>query len=248
MALIRINHKSAVLGKASDILVIVPEAPKREKLRVLYLLHGLSDDYSAWLRYTSIERYLRYNTDTMVVMPDAQKSFYTDMVYGNKYYTYITEEIPNFLKATFNMSLEREDTYIAGLSMGGYGAFKIALKNPEKYSAAASFSGALDIEGISQLNDDFKRETIAILGENVSLKNSDENLMCLIEKPMPQKPRLLQMCGTGDFLYHFNQNFKKSIENKEFDYKYSEGPGEHNWDYWDQCIIKALEFFEIANK
>lgn len=248
MALIRINHKSTVLGKASDIAIIAPEEPKREKLRVLYLLHGLSDDYSAWLRYTSIERYLKYNTDTVVVMPDAQKSFYTDMVHGNKYYTYIAEEIPKFLSSLFNISKEREDTYIAGLSMGGYGAFKIALKNPDIYSAAASFSGALDIAGITNLNDDFKRETVTILGENYSLEESSENLFYLLKKDMPQKPRLLQMCGTEDFLYQFNQNFKQRIENKEFEYEYYEAPGEHNWDFWDSCIKYALKFFKIENK
>lgn len=248
MALIRINHKSTVLGKASDIAIIAPEEPKREKLRVLYLLHGLSDDYSAWLRYTSIERYLKYNTDTVVVMPDAQKSFYTDMVHGNKYYTYIAEEIPKFLSSLFNISKEREDTYIAGLSMGGYGAFKIALKNPDIYSAAASFSGALDIAGITNLNDDFKRETVTILGENYSLEESSENLFYLLKKDMPQKPRLLQMCGTEDFLYQFNQNFKQRIENKGFEYEYYEAPGEHNWDFWDSCIKYALKFFKIENK
>ncbi len=248
MALIRINHKSSILGKASDIALIVPEKPAKRKLRVLYLLHGLSDDYSAWLRYTSIERYLKNNTDTIVVMPDAQKSFYTDMAYGNKYYTYITEEIPEFLTALFNVSSDRADTYIAGLSMGGYGAFKIALKNPDKFFAAASFSGALDIEGISSMNDDFKKETIAILGDDYSLKDSDENLLYLIDKDMPQKPELLQMCGTEDFLYQFNQNFKNAIKDKGFKFEYHESPGFHNWDYWDYCIKYALNFFGIENK
>lgn len=248
MALLRINHKSTVLGKASDILMLAPESPKREHLRVLYLLHGLSDDYSAWLRYTSIERYLRYNSDTLVVMPDAQKSFYTDMVYGNKYYTYITREIPQFLGSLFNISKSRDDTYIAGLSMGGYGAFKIALKNPELYSAAASFSGALDIAALTQLNDDFKKDTAAILGESYSLEKSDENLLYLLEKGMPEKPRLLQMCGTEDFLYQINLNFKNHIEKKDFDFEYHESPGTHNWDFWDYCIKYALKFFKIENE
>ena len=248
LSLIKINHKSAVLGKASNILILAPESPKREKLRVLYLLHGLSDDYSAWLRYTSLERYLKYNSDTLVVMPDAQKSFYTDMAHGDNYYTYIAKEIPEFISSLFNISKDRNDTYIAGLSMGGYGAFKIALKNPDRFSAAASFSGALDIEALSKSIDGFSKIATDILGEGYELNSSNENLFRLLEKDLPQKPRLLQMCGTEDFLYQINQNFKNKIEDKKFDYEYKESPGTHNWDYWDQCIKYALEFFNIENQ
>ena len=248
MSLIKINHKSTVLGKASNIIILAPETPKKEKLRVLYLLHGLSDDYSAWLRYTSLERYLKYNTDTIVVMPDAQKSFYTDMAHGDNYYTYISKEVPEFIASLFNISKDRNDTYIAGLSMGGYGAFKIALKNPDRFSAAASFSGALDIEGLSQAIEEFPKFAIDILGENYELNSSSENLFRLIEQDLSQKPKLLQMCGTEDFLYQINQNFKNKIEDKNFDYEYQESPGTHNWDYWDQCIKYALKFFNIENQ
>ena len=105
MALIKCNYKSQALGKASEVAIIVPEKKTVEKLRVLYLLHGLSDDYSAWLRYSSLERYVRDNTDTMIVMPDAGRSFYSDMYYGGNYYTYITEELPAFLKSMFGKLL-----------------------------------------------------------------------------------------------------------------------------------------------
>lgn len=248
MALIRCNHKSSALGKASELTILVPETPKKEKLRILYLLHGLSDDYSAWLRYTSIERYVKYNSDTIIVMPDAGRSFYTDMVFGGSYYTYVTEEIPAFLKSLFNISEKREDTYIAGLSMGGYGAFKIALKNPEVYSAAASFSGALDVAASMKAGGEWKKDAHAIMGMDFSMEESDENLFCLLDKRFDKKPRLLQMCGTEDFLYASNLKFRDALKEKGFDYEYHEAPGGHTWDFWDECIKYALEFFGIENK
>lgn len=245
MAVVRINHKSEVIGKAMEMTLIVPDHAKKEKMRVLYLLHGLSDDCTNWLRYSSIERYVRNNNDTIIVMPDGGKSFYTDMAHGEKYYSYITEEVPGFLKSIFNISDSREDTYIAGLSMGGYGAVKIALRNPDRYSAAASFSGVLDIKSLLEINPDFKANAEEILGKDFSLDNSDENLLYLLKKEFKNKPRILQMCGTEDFLYQNNLNFKKEIEKLDFPYEYREGPGEHNWNFWDEAIQYALDFFGI---
>lgn len=248
MALITCNHKSTALGKASALSILVPEVPKREKLRVLYLLHGLSDDHTAWTRYTGLERYVRYNSDTIIVMPDGGRSFYSDMVYGGSYYTYITKEVPRFLKSLFNISDKREDTYIAGLSMGGYGAFKLALKNPERFAAAASFSGVLDVAAHMKKSGDWRKDTCAVMGETFSLEKSDENLLYLLTKEFTYKPRLLQMCGTEDFLYQDNLKFKEYIVDKGFEHKYIEKSGDHDWDYWDYCILHALDFFGIENK
>ncbi len=248
MALLTCNHKSEKLGKAVALTIIVPDNPKKEKLRVLYLLHGLSDDCSAWTRYTSIERYMRQNGDTVVVMPDGQKSFYSDMVYGDKYYSYITEELPEYLKTIFNISGKREDTYIAGLSMGGYGAFKIALSKPQNYAAAASFSGVLDVVPHMKEAGEWSELGTAIMGQNANPEKSGANLFYLLENGVSPKPRLLQMCGTEDFLYEDNKKFKNEIEKLDFEYEYEEFPGEHNWDFWDKCIRKAIKFFNIENE
>lgn len=243
MAFLTCNHKSQTIGKAMQFFAIVPDEQAEKPLRVLYLLHGLSDDCTAWTRYTAIERYVRFNNNTLVVMPDAQKSFYSDMVYGDKYYTYITEELPKYIKALFNVSGKREDTFIAGLSMGGYGAFKAALSKPENYAAAASFSGVLDIA--SRMNKDADSFGLkkTIMGDN---DIGDADLFELLKKDFKQKPRLLQMCGTADFLYEDNIVFKNTIEKLDFDYEYRETPGEdHNWGFWDNCIKYALGFFGI---
>ncbi len=248
MALITYIHKSAVLEKSAEVRFIIPDNIKCNQMRVLYLLHGLSEDSTSWQRYTSLERYIRHNTDTMVVMPDAGRSFYTDMAYGGAYYTYITQELPQIIASMFKVSQKREDTYIAGLSMGGYGAFKIALRNPEKYYAAASFSGVLDIASHLKAADVLPKEAFAIIGEKKDIDNSEENLMHLLKKEFKIKPKLLQMCGTEDFLYQDNINFKKEVEKYDFCYEYREGPGAHTWDFWDECLKYALEFFNINGK
>ena len=86
------------------------------------------------------------------------------------------------------------------------------------------------------------------MGEEFSLDESDENLFCLLEKDFAVKPRLLQMCGTEDFLYTDNLKFRDCLDKKGFEYEYHEAPGEHSWDFWDECIKYALKFFGIENK
>src|ERR671933_2788384 len=114
---------------------------------VLYLLHGLSDDDTIWLRRTSIERYVA-PLGLAVVMPQVHRSFYTDEAYGGKYWTFVSEELPELVARFFRVSQAREDTFVAGLSMGGYGALKLALRQPSRFAAAASMSGALDVAGL----------------------------------------------------------------------------------------------------
>ncbi len=243
MAFLSCDFSSQVLGTDTTISVVLPENTEG-KFKTLYLLHGLSDNHSDWMRRTSIERYA-CEKGIAVIMPDGGRSFYTDMKYGPKYYTYITEELPEICRRFFNLSDRREDNFIAGLSMGGYGAFKIALKNPDKFVAAASLSGVLDIEKRVKITD-WNSDMFLIMGENFDLSQSCENVMYLakeLDKKGGIKPRLYQACGTEDFLYEDNITFKNMIETLRFDYKYEEGPGEHCWVFWDEYIKKAIEFF-----
>ncbi|MDR0405225.1 MAG: esterase family protein [Clostridiales bacterium] len=239
MALLKVNFKSDALSKATEFHVILPE--KRASgvpLPVLYLLHGYSDDHSAWCAQTSVERYVR-NRNIAVVMPDGFKSFYTDMV-GGVYncYTYLTRELPAFAQENFNLSARREDNYIAGLSMGGYGAFKIALSQPGNFCAAASFSGSLDIAR-SARDADFS----AIFASPP--QNTPDDLFFLAKREMPVKPRLYQWCGTEDHLYADNARFRDYIQNLGFDYTYRESAGGHQWRHWDEQLRKIFAWFGI---
>ncbi len=112
--------------------------------KVIWLLHGMSDDYNTWMRCGIIENLAR-DFGVAVVMPDAANSFYTNMLNGPDYYSYITEELPEVLSGIFNFSNKREDNFIAGFSMGGYGALKIGLLNSQRFSAIGAFSPVADI-------------------------------------------------------------------------------------------------------
>lgn len=169
MAFIECNFFSDVLGMSSTMNVIIPENRKnrigiktkaeQDEYPVLYLLHGLSDDHTAWMRRTSIERYAN-KYGLAVIMPNVHRSFYTDMVFGNNYFTFISQELPEIAEKLFPLSTKRKNTFVAGLSMGGYGAFKLALNQPERLAAAASLSGALNIAENAERAD--KKEESAV--------------------------------------------------------------------------------------
>lgn len=235
--------------------IILPQIPfkdvekrkiiEKKGFPVLYLLHGLSDDHSGWMRKSNIERYVR-DYDLAVVMPNVNRSFYADMKYGLNYYTYITKEIPNFITTNFPISSKREDNFIAGLSMGGYGAFMIALRNPQMFSAAASLSGALDLSIRFDLPEEIlSAMTKMIFGSRKEFINSDYNLIGLLERLQNKKeeiPRLFQCCGTEDYIYPLNQSFMAAAERFGIAYTYEEGPGEHEWGYWDANIQRVIKW------
>src|SRR3712207_5671442 len=114
---------------------------------VLYLLHGLSDDDTTWLRRTSVERFVA-PLGWAVVMPQVHRSFYSDEQLGGQFWTFVSEELPGLVDRFFRVSTAREDTFVAGLSMGGYGALKLALRQPDRFAVAASLSGALDLAAL----------------------------------------------------------------------------------------------------
>ena len=118
------------LGKFTQCEVLLPDRPQPGRpVPALYLLHGLSDDDTVWMRRTAIER-CAGNRYLAVVMPDGDRSFYSDMIDGSRYFAYVTDELPRLMEATFPLSRERQGRFVAGLSMGGWGAFKAALNLP----------------------------------------------------------------------------------------------------------------------
>jgi S-formylglutathione hydrolase FrmB len=236
----------------TNINVIIPEkfrGMEREGgFPVIYLLHGLSDDSTAWCRNTSIERYAE-NKEIIVVMPWAGKSFYTDMKFGEKVFTYISEELPKFCEQMFPISSKREDKFVAGLSMGGYGAFKLALSKPDCYAAAASLSGALDIVNLLNKKDVLTINILnSIYGENGTPIPEQDDLFVLIDNLVKNKgtiPKLYMICGTEDFLYEDNLRFSKHIVKLGIDAKIRWEPGTHEWGFWDKYIQDVLDWLPI---
>lgn len=254
MALVRCNFHSEVLQLAVSMEVVLPQAPclRGRRLPVLYLLHGMSDDHSIWQRRTSIERYAEAR-GLAVVMPAVDRSFYTDMARGPRYWTYISEELPRVARAFFPLSDRRRDTFVAGLSMGGFGAFKLALNLPERFAAAASLSGALDLVDLAAKRDpdsEREREMSAIFGSREALPGSVNDLVHLAGKVAKgrQIPRFYQCCGTEDFLYANNQRFRRRAARAGLRITYEEGPGEHEWGYWDRQIQRVLAWLPLHRK
>lgn len=241
MALFHSHFQSNTLGLSCSADVILPdrrEDPARP-LACLWLLHGLSDDHTIWQRRTSIERYAALYR-LAVVMPAVDRSFYADMHHGGRYWTYVSEELPDLMRRYFPLSARRQDNYVAGLSMGGYGAFLLALRRPDRYAAAASLSGALDIARIWA-----DREGRVLL-KNVCQKNpkgTDLDLFRLAARlghARRLRPRLYQWCGQEDFLLADNRRFRDCASRAGLPVEYSESAGGHTWDCWDGQIRKVL--------
>lgn len=256
MALMQVDFFSNVLGMCVQMDVILPqqtsgqigmETKAGEKFPTLYLLHGLSDDHTIWLRRTSIERYVS-EMNLAVVMPTTHVGWYADMAYGNRYWTYLTQELPQVCRSFFRgMSDKREDTFIAGLSMGGYGAFKAALGAPQTFCAGASLSGALDVAELAHgtsLGDAHYWYTV--FGDPDKVKGSQNDVFHLAEqcKSSGQMPRLYQWCGTEDSLYAQNVRMRDHLQRLGYDLTYEESPGDHRWCYWDEKIQSVLNWWE----
>ncbi|WP_025678666.1 alpha/beta hydrolase [Paenibacillus massiliensis] len=262
MALIQCQFYSETLGLSTSMRVILPQQTTSQigmhnaqglgPHPVLYLLHGLSDDDSIWVRRTSIERYVA-SLGLAVVMPQVHRSFYTDMSEGGAYWSFISEELPMLARSFFPLSADREDNFVAGLSMGGYGAFKLALRKPEQFKAAASLSGALDI-GLTRRDPALRvmseSEWLRIFGPE-SVEGSEHDLLELLSRLQQSnapRPMLYQCCGTEDFLYRENLSFREACQRTNIPLTYEEGPSGHDWGYWDQQIQRVLDWLPLRNR
>lgn len=251
MAIFQGDMRSCTLAMDTHVAVILPyDRPaeaQQTPCKVLYLLHGLGDNAAAWCRYTSIERYAR-EWGIAVVMPEVQRSFYYNMAMGLRYFSYVTQELPQLVAQFFNVSTARSDTYIAGLSMGGYGALKCGLTYPGQYAGCASFSGVVDMNYVldEHLNTTNTPESMAVFGEKLQLADND-NLFYLAKQcsalPRQEHPEIFITCGQQDFLYDINTQFKQYLDTIPLDFRYMEWEGIHEWGFWDKSIRLALDYF-----
>ncbi len=176
-------------------------------------------------------------------MPTTRLGWYTDMAQGPKYFTATAIELPQICRQLFpRMSHKREDTYAAGLSMGGYGALKFGLRAPEIYSRVASLSGAVDMVGHGFSGDVAYWESI--FGPYEKLAGSFNDLMTAAEemKDSPLRPDVYMWCGTEDFLIQGNHNMRDHLRKLGYSLVYEESPGDHQWKYWDEKIQTILNW------
>jgi S-formylglutathione hydrolase FrmB len=241
MAFATVNYFSRSLQKASAFNIVFPDDPDiRRPWSVFYLLHGLSDDHTIWMRRTSVERYLG-SLPLVLVMPDGGRNWYTNGLNGAAYEDDLIKDVVGLVDRTFPVKTERSGRCIGGLSMGGYGAVKVGLKHHDMFASIASHSGAVgylrDPESAKRHGPEFAR----IFGDNC--KGGPEDPFAIVEKiDHGRIPALRLDCGRDDFLLEQNRAFHRHLESLHIPHEYEEFPGAHDWSYWDKHVQDAIAF------
>lgn len=262
MAIIEVNFISKCLMRTVTFNAIIPvdkfgpqtENAEQKPLKTLYLLHGIFGNYTDWVNGTRIQAWAEAN-DLAVIMPSGENRFYLDdEKSGELYGEFIGKELVEFTRKLFPLSDKREDTFIAGLSMGGYGAIRNGLKYAENFGCVIGLSAALVHDTWKNADNSapiftFRRNYYeAIFGEYDKVKGSDKDpkalLLKLKEEGRPV-PKMYLCCGTEDDLVTANRDFRDFLNENGVDLTYVEGPGKHDWVFWDTYIKKVLDWLPL---
>ena len=263
MAVLQVNYMSQALWRIVPLQVILP-ADKADRqgnllpmkpLKTLYLLGGLHGTCTDWVVNTRIRRWAElYNL--AVVMPAGDNSFYVDREdSNNRYGEFVGKELVEITRRMFNLSHRREDTFIGGLSMGGFGAIRNGLKYHESFSAIISLSGAMHIfEGREDITGQDEKFGACLFGDMDEAAKSDKNprvaaeklIQLKKEKPDTALPKIYMATGEEDSLLPSNRVYRKIFEDGGFVLTYIEAPGNHNWVFWDEYIKKAIEWLPLG--
>lgn len=268
MAVLEVLFKSNSLMRNVPLQVILPvdkqsspETPlKQDKpYKTLYLLHGIYGSCMSWLSGSRIQRWAE-EKNLAVVMPSGDNSFYVDHAEsGNFYGEFIGKELVEITRKMFPLSHKREDTFIGGFSMGGFGAMRNGLKYHENFGCIAALSGAFILEqalnmsygGISlPQNRAYFESCFGDLNEAIKSDKNPKTLVTMLkEKASHDKtihfPKIYMACGTEDFLIKNNREFRDFLIENGAEVTYVEGPGGHDWDFWDTYIKKVLEWLPL---
>lgn len=262
MAILSLTYMSHALWRSVPVQVILPtdkfspagELPPRRKFKTLYLLHGLMGCSTDWMTSTRIKRWAQ-ERNLAVVMPSGDNSWYVDQPAShNRYGEFLGRELLEITRRSFPLSERREDTFIGGLSMGGYGALLCGLTYPDAFGAIIGLSSATDMLNPSLLKLDREIPYYeSIFGDLEKAAASDLNPSVLIKKlgslkkaqPGLALPRVYLACGTEDPLLPCSRDLRGQLAQNGFDVAYEEGPGGHNWDFWDEYIRRALDWLPL---
>ena len=250
MDLLYVRFASEALGRETRMAVMLPERANavgmdEEKTAALppfgglYFLHGMGNGCTALARWTNLER-AADGRGLAVFMPEGALGWYTDMKEGSRYYTYVTEELPLICRRLFpRLSRAREDTFVAGISMGGYGALRCALGRPDLYAAAGLFAGDYEVLSFLRDGEAVRREPdlfSSIFGTLDECRGSENDPFDLVRrrKDDPVKLPVFQCCGTRDTLYGSNLEMRDALRRNGWDVTWSEGDAAHDFAYWDR--------------
>lgn len=256
MAYVDCKLKSQILQSAVDVKLYFPTDLPAEVgytiKGVLTLLHGFTNCGDDWMQMTAAPRYAADN-GLVLVMPDCGNSFYQNMVYGGAYKTFVTEEMPVLLNRMFKLPQRREQNFIAGLSMGGYGALFLGLSRPDLYAGCASFSGAVELSMmLANPSVPGVREVFApIFGDSLALpKSSDLRVLAqrVASLPAAQQPKILMTNGLQDvepyMILQQNDSLHKHMKSLNLaNYRRLQWNGVHEWYFWDRSLVYAIDYF-----
>ncbi len=211
----------------------VPRHTKNEKYPVLYLLHGYGNNHATWTGYTNVELFAE-ERNIAVVMISAENKSYVNHASGDRFYDFIENELPDFVHGMFPVSERPEDTYIAGLSMGGFGTFVHAFSKPEKYAAMGAFSAAVSLNPAALAGAKEQQIDDNIDPRSLAKKLYDEN---------KKFPKIYIACGVNDQLYDINLLFKDELITMKQDVTWVSVPGYgHEWRFWNEIVEKFLDW------
>ena len=254
---------SKALMRPVPITVVLPTdkrvgpqgTPPDGPFKTLYLLHGIFGDETDWVCGTRAQAWAT-ERNLALVMPAGENSFYVDHPNASRNYgQFIGEELVEFTRRTFPLSSKREDTFIGGLSMGGFGAIVNGLKHPETFGAVCALSSALILDSMlenTQYTGDLmtnKGYYESVFGDLSQVRGGPADYDALAEKAAqaPVRPKFYLACGTEDGLITVNRQFRDHLLALGFDVTYEEGPGVHDWYFWDEYILKAMNWLPLAD-
>jgi putative tributyrin esterase len=237
---------SASLQRDMHYRVLLPEQyfGSTHRFAVLYLLHGLYGDYLNWDTRTRLEDYVR-GMALLIVMPDAGNSWYSNSatIPQDKFEDYVARDLISEIESRYHTIRDRRGRFIAGLSMGGYGAVKLALQYPELFAFAGSLSGAMNApENLDSLRQDFRAKLREVFGEEGSSQRRENDISLLLSAPRQiATPYFYLACGAQDFFLDANRTLVLQLSSRKVAYEYHETPGGHTWEYWDGALRPMLE-------
>lgn len=238
---------SAIIPTSTKSLYDPESTEEKDKypLKTLFLLHGWDGNHEDWIQNTRIVE-LSTKYQIAIILPSGENSFYVDHPNHNNYGKFISEELVREVRRLFPLSEDRENTWIAGLSMGGYGALRNGLTYSETFGKIAAFSSRLftkddpyhDLKEDNPINYRIR----AIIDSN-SFEDLPKDMdLYEIVKKANFNPELFLACGTEDHLYEENWAFHRYLEDSGIEHEYIESAGEHNWNFWSTYIEKAIQW------
>ncbi|QDJ58654.1 tributyrin esterase [Weissella hellenica] len=244
MAINHIDFFSKKLKMNTKINVILPEFPDGNE-KVLLLLHGLTSDENSWLTQTRLAGYAM-RKHVAIIMPRVDRSYYTNIVDGSQYFDYIADEVLQRCRQWFNLPTDPDKCYVAGVSMGGFGALKVGLTHPNQFKQIFALSAMLDIVRSWQNKPERDGWYRRLFGSPEQVIESDNDIAYLISQQTTNAPAIWQLCGVEDPFYAMNQTLDQQIKKQGLTHEFLEVPGAHEWGVWDPAIQQILEIIDQA--